>query len=424
MKQLGKGDANLKPQSLSSTKSEEKNDPLVNSMLLVPGIAGFVERIGTRRFQLDFTQYQEVIRNTYDAQVTFDRSLKKYLPYSFFQYYAHVQLWRRLLTILAARGHHTLERDQLESLFVQETPIPEDVHLYLLGIGDIVDANARQFELALQAVPEGDIVNFGATGSFGLVDQDTHIFYETIPAPIVSLLKIQADLEYTLAAQDPAVAAEHPEWLQPDWNLPPNLAPVAPATVPTVGLLGWARRERITQDAQDALTAANFAEDDFGVRNIFNIPINVKLIEYVANMLNSSKCAVKAIPPTSRFGSLAQIPYQRRAIDDAVPEPFRVISGKRGITCSYTQANVHIACSAATFRYRIQRRSRMEQVDNLCYRFQGQPLIQWIQNENSVFTYGIGETLWNLDQFTIGEQDGHALAYSLSLRTRRDVKRD
>lgn len=421
---IKKGEVNLKPQRQSTTNSEEKNDPLVNSMLLIPGVAGFVERIGTREFQLDYSQFVDVVRTSYDAQVTFDRSLKKYLPFSFYQYYAVIMLWRRLMTVVAARGIHLLERQELEARFFQDTPIPEDIQLYLSGIGDIVDSNARQFELALQVVPEIEPVIGGAQGSFGPVNVDTHILYETIPSPLVTLLKIRADLEYTTALLFPDQALAHPDWLQPDWNLPAGLAPGAPAQMPTANLLGWSTRERLAPDAIDALSSAMLTLDQFGTDNIFSIPLNVKLLEYVANMLRSSKCTVKGQLPEARTGSLAQVPFLTRAVGDTQPQPYKSIATKRGITNSYTQSSVHIACSAATFRYRIQRRTQIDQIDNLCYRFQAQPPAAWLQNENDVFIHGVGQQLWNNNQFTIGEQDGHALTYKLALSVRRNVTRD
>lgn len=416
---------NLKPSKVSSTSTEEKNDPLINSMLLIPGVQGFVERIGERRFQLDYSQFSEVVRTSYDAQITFDRSLKKYLPFSFFQYYATIMLWRRLLAVLAARGHNTVEHMTIEAKFIQETPIPTDIQLYLQGIGDIVDANARQFELCLQGMPAEEPVVFGAQGSYGIVDHDTHILYETLPSPLLPLLKIQADMRLTQALRDPAVAQAHPDWLQPDWNLPAGLAAGAPAQNPTNNLLGWSTRERLTQDAEDALTSANFMIEQFNVENILSIPLQVKLIEYVANMLGSSKCPVKGLLPTTRTGSLAQVPFTSRAIDDTRLEPYKNISAKRGITNSYTQSGIHIACSSATFRYRLQRRTRLDQVDSVCYRFQNQAVpADWIQNMNAVFNYGVANNLWNMNQFTIGEQDGHAVVYKLSLVTRRSATRD
>lgn len=109
----------------------------------------------------------------------------------------------------------------------------------------MVDANSRTFELLLQVLPNQEFASQGAQGSFGIVDE---VFYEMLPAPLIPLCKLLADLQYIAALRDPVVV-QHPEWLQRDWNLPAGLARPAPAQMPTANLLGWSPRERMTEDA-------------------------------------------------------------------------------------------------------------------------------------------------------------------------------
>jgi len=213
----------LTPKAQSAVSSEEKNDPLINSLIIVPGISGFIERVQSRKFQLDFTQYLELLETSYDAQQSFDRGIRKYLSFSQFQYYCVILLSKSLWSILSSRGIYTLEYQRLDSLLSFDLPVPDDVNLYLMGVGDISDSNAREFELELQAELNHVDEWFGAQGSFGIVDVDNHIMYETLPSPLVSLLKIQADLQFTASLRNPAMQQE---WEQLDWDLPQGLRPL------------------------------------------------------------------------------------------------------------------------------------------------------------------------------------------------------
>lgn len=130
-------------------------------------------------------------------------------------------------------------------------PVPQDIATYLAGIGDLVDSNSREFRLHVQGVLDEILQVAGAQGSYGIVGDDTHIVYESLPSPLVSLLKIRADLEYTTRLRDD----QQPDaWLNPLWDLPAN----ADFLLPTSNLLGWSRRERLPADVEDALAGANF----------------------------------------------------------------------------------------------------------------------------------------------------------------------
>jgi hypothetical protein len=87
-----------------------------------------------------------------------------------------------------------------------------------------------------------------------------------------------------------------------------------------------------------------------------------------------------------------------------------------------TNGWAHVASGAAIFRYRIQRRI-LQLEDMLGYRtVQGAGAL-WFGNENIIFQAG-KENLWNTSQFTVGEQPGRQLVYSLSMRSRRKTTRE
>jgi hypothetical protein len=133
-------------------------------------------------------------------------------------------------------------------------------------------------------------------------------------------------------------------------------------------------------------------------------------------MSSRSKTPVTGTLTTSRFGSLAQTAYTTRVWDDVQVNPLIRISSKRGVTHNYSQAGANVASGAAIFRYRVQRRSQNFK-DMLRYRTVQEAAALWLGNENIVFQAG-AENLWNTSQFTMGEQPGRQLVYSLSMRSR------
>ncbi|XP_046625863.1 uncharacterized protein LOC124307812 [Neodiprion virginianus] len=242
--------------------------------------------------------------------------------------------------------------------------------MYLQGIGDIRYASGREFHLQLQATLTDHRVN-GMVGSYGIIDANTHILYETIPAPIISVLKMQADLMPVSPI---------------DWDLPEALRPnLEAAQLPTENLLGWRRKERLSVDQRVTLEAGGITANDVFPRNIANIPIFQDLLKSVEDHIENSKCKVIATFPTSTTGSLAQVSFISRSPDDSEPEPLRNIAAKLGRTNSYTQAVSGIASSSAIMRYRIQRRTN-HKIDSICYRSAAQAIPQpWLQNVNQIF---------------------------------------
>jgi len=409
----------LKPKNLSKTSSEERNDPLINSLMLVPGINGFIEKVQNRRFQLDFTQYMSLIETSYKAQCAEDRGMMKFMSESMFRYYCVILLWKRIWSILSSRGIYTLEYQRTESLLSFDLPVPDDINLYLMGIGDISDSNSREFQIELQEQLSVIDEWFGSQGSFGRVDAVNHIMYETLPAPIISLLNIQADMQYTARMRNHNMPQE---WEQLDWDLPADLRPENPQfTLPTVSLLGWKRRTELMQDSVNALHSAGFDLDNFGVTNIAGLPINQKLMQWIAGVLSKSKSPVTGQISQSRFGSLAQTAFTTRVQNDVQVTPFKRISEKQGITNNYSQNGAHVASGAAIFRYRMQRRVERE-IDMLAYRTIQAVAGQWVGNENQIFD--AGADLWNSSQFTTGEQPGELLIYNLSCRCKKITVRE
>lgn len=405
---------NLAPKALSTTSSAEKNDPLINEAILIDGISGFIERTRTRSFYNDFSQYLELVRTSYNSQITFDRSMRKYVSFGMYQYYSIIILWRRILYVVSQRGVHMQDYDQLVRFLNFDVPEPADLALYLNGVGDITDFSDRKFQFTLQAYPTPLQVN-GAAGTFGMIGNMNAIHYETVPAPFVALEKIRQDYLFTTQ-----------EGVNRDWDLPQEVRPaIAAATAPTANLLGWSLSERLTTEQLNALDDAVLNDIGYGVQNIGNIPVNQNLMKYVAGMLENSKCKAIGAMSNTPTGSLAQIPYSVRAPNDVENNHLRPISAKGAQTFCYSQASSHIASGSACFRYRIQRRGPLLPMDTLCYRFDpdvGIPA-NWLIHEDDIFMAG-AVNLWNTDQYALSEQDGSGLSTMISNRVRRKVTKE
>ena len=98
-----------------------------------------------------------------------------------------------------------------------------------------------------------------AEESFGRVNSTTHAYYETMIAPVVTLLKIEANIKFTNGT------------LKNDaWELPANLRPAGLANLgtPNANLLGWRRAERLTDNQRQMFRSADILAENFSVVNI------------------------------------------------------------------------------------------------------------------------------------------------------------
>jgi len=291
-----------------------------------------------------------------------------------FKYYCTLLFWQRIYQI----ENEGSECDYL-ILFrsLGETAVPDDVQCYLDGIGNVTDNEGETWQFQAKSHPTA-VVHNHATGSFGQVDADTHILYETMPAPIIPLLNIAADVKMTIIGGPSA------------WDLPASLTPatnvhqpqedgkpncVAPGH-PTKNLLGYARAGKLTDDQMDVLinhgiqiNRNNGDIEGFNIRTLDGIPINQSLVAYINSQLRNSKCSTKVYNQTDVSGALSQLPFTLRVASDLEPETNRSIGEKLGTTKSYQQNTAFIASAAATFRYRIKRMMNLHTVDCFCYFF-------------------------------------------------------
>lgn len=409
----------LSPKALSTVASPLKNDPMIKDGVLVDGICGMVEDTKHRDFAIDMSGFSELVRSSYNAQISFDRGIRKFISLSGYQYYCTILLWRRLWQIESERGKSE-EYEELTTVLKFKMPVPDDIYYYLAGIGDLVDPSAREFQLG--NIPDlADITIGGVPGSFGIINENSHIFYETTPSPFVAFWNMIADMNRTVLP-----AAEGPV----DWDLPEGIRPNNPNIgLPTMNLLGYNRAVQLSEDQRGVFQAGGIYPGAVNVvrrvNNVAGLPINGHILEFIGMQLLNSRCtAYQLVWNESINGSLAQVPYVTRNPKDVDFDRFRSVSSKRAVTNSYVRLGDLTASGAAVFRYRIQRRHR-EEVDMLCYApIEGHEMpAVWYNNVNSVFNFGDAVHLWNTSQFTLAEEEGACIAVNYSTAVRRRVQR-
>lgn len=360
--------------------------------------------------------------------------MAKYISRSMWNYYHIIILWRKLLVIRSRFGEANVERDAFYNLVGEDFPVATDVAAYINCVGDFIDQDGARARFRLQTATTATRY-YGAAGSFGRVTAATHISFETVPSPLVALLRIRADVDFSDTAPANRVA---------EWNLPAGLRPVGNQANPTVQLLGWSQAELLTDTQRGILRAAGVTVGALAVSNIGNIPINELLMQSIAGYIRSSKVQCFKIPLNTHLGSLCQVPFAEKVLtdEDRVPEPDEddpdqdpnqflpdpnlLLTGKLMRTSSCKQFSIHVASVAATFRHRVRRYVHDPDTgvfnnDFFCYPWAVPPL-DWLNNANAVFEFGLGER-WNQRVFSMPEVSGTALASRYCEELRKSAAR-
>lgn len=353
------------------------------------------KQISWPKFCLDFSGFQHILHKSYEDVRMFGSCIHQEISFGMWQYYHTMMLWKKILRILGNRGEKYLEHLQIEAL-IPDMPIHFAIAEYLNGIGSIDKDHQGKFaKFIVQGYPI-DHVECGAMGSFGRITAENHWIYETLPAPIVSLLKISADLNYTTASGQ-----------QYDWDLPSGLRPEEEAaTLPTASLLGWARAVRMTDFQIKLLKEAGFSRTNFGVTNAGTIPVNGDLVRMIGYLLEKSELSVFEKMHPGIAGSMAQIPYwelteyEQMEEESCKESPLVNIASKRGITELPAFFCDHVQTKAQIFRYRMKRmsqgKSEKQNLDVLCYRFnRAGPPESWLSSANASWEFNEEKLNWN-----------------------------
>lgn len=404
------------PKSLSTQSSKEKNDPMLKESILVEGLSGMIPVRKTREFHLDYSQYITLVRETYIVMTKADRGLAKFVSLSLFEYYCVILLWKRLSYVETSRGDGVLEYERLKRALPPNLAIPEEIGIYLDGIGNVIDAEENTFELRIYRDLARDLVN-GLSGHYGRVDAATHEAYETAPAPFVSYYRMVMDL-----ARDQGMPER--------WNLPPALQPPGNFS-PNENLLSWLPAANITAEQRIVFENTGFdvnytpaeGEDPaillFELRDLENInglPINRNLLTHVSGLLSSSKSPFNGYKENESFsGSICQMLFFDRSKDDrGIDRRDRTTPIQRRDMIGYSaySSSQHVTCAGVIFRYRVVRRSGTVR-DDLCYSHNG-VAPDW--QTGDVYT---SVPDWNRKNFLTVQTNGQNTAISFSQKVRK-----
>lgn len=413
-----KSGPSLQPKHTSDNTTAEKNDPMVANGVLIEGLSGYTEIHQQRKFAIDMSGFNQLLRSSYDIQTEeADRALKKYVPFGVWAYYHTILMWKAFYRALGVRSDLSSVNLSLENLVPDDLPCATDIANYIEGIGNIVDDSGRHVFLDyLRAFSSTTIL--GSQGSFGRVSHENHFCYETMIAPLITLLKIKADLELT----DNIIN-------NPEWDLPNTLRPSAATfRMPNENLLGWRKAERLTDNQRDIIRSAGISQQNFSVINVGYLPINQHIIQAVASYMLGGKNPNHKVLTYSTTGSIAQIPYAIRVRNDTDYDG-RSIASKQFIGKSASQYTSHIASGAAVFRYRFNRvlpisSGDAHSVDYLCYSHTGDYPATWINNANTAFVFGVADDLWNTAQFSLPEMNGYSIQMDYARNARKKTTRE
>lgn len=378
------------------------------------GLNGAVECAKSRVFKLDFSQFIQIVKSSYQVMTRLDRGLQKFLSLSQYQYYCVILLWKRLRFVMTEKGVGVNEYSALE-MKLPAMSIPDEIGYYLDGIGNVTDYNSLDHYLLLQDVLRQTQYN-GVSGTYGRVDPVSHISYETLPSPFVCVQRMLWDMAIT---KGPRMAT--PVAVDPNWDLPDGLKPDGNFR-PNRNLLGWDRARSLTSEQLQALEYAGlnvtFEEEipDFeteGVENFSGIPIIRPLLLQISELLSGSKSPHNNhAESTSHKGSLAQTGFIKR--DDysrntgaALPAVYQ----RNGTGMFYTQVSVHMCSATSVFRYRVDRVVDGAN-DSLCYLGpQGGAPPGWVDNANDIFK---DCPQWNFENFRTTLTNGERTSSDLS----------
>lgn len=358
---------------LSNPESQQSGEEQYKGRLVCP----------KKIFMVDFSNFISLIESSFEAFAMVDRALASQISFSMYQYFCVILLWDRLIEIQS----HNYSKIGIGVPFtaqriIKQTLVPYEIAAYLEGVGNFVDHIGREHYLQLFRQLSTKVQIQDAKGTFGRVTGESHLAYETTPAPIVCLCRILADLRRTQGIMT--------TW---DWDLPEKIrCKEQNCGRPTANLLGWGPAELLRPEHASILQSCNFNSTTnnssvFGVKNYYNIPINEKLLNYVARVIYIAKIP-KANYVGATLGSLAQAAFTKRlplGPDDNYSRHIRV-NTKNARMYNFADDIASNSYIALTFRYRMERMGEgTEKPDCLCYEWLNGAPQRWKIDADYVF---------------------------------------
>lgn len=181
----------LKPKALATTESPLRNDSMWQDFD-DDGFDGLTPYFCRNEFAVTTEVFLAIAEREDDVILSADRTFGKFVSKTMFVWYLTMHLYARMIAIRNHQDLNSFEENRfLDYVRSNNYPVPAPVQEYLKSIGDMRDMAGTEYKLAFPVWPN-------VQGHFGPVDQDTHVFYESMPAHLVCAERIRHDLEYTL----------------------------------------------------------------------------------------------------------------------------------------------------------------------------------------------------------------------------------
>lgn len=195
----------------------------------------------------EFSGFIPLLSETYEKLQGIDPRLHERLPQSMFYHAMYTHLNLDILETARSAGQNVLNlRTDAREILPDYQVIPQPVADYISHATSVITQDGREVKLNLPpvAIPQGPIVEnnieISPSGSFGVLNADTHNAYECYISPLVTSNRVTASMQN-----------------QADYApLPPDI--IAGNLVPNRNLLGF---EAI--DIQNAGTTARLAGINF-----------------------------------------------------------------------------------------------------------------------------------------------------------------
>jgi hypothetical protein len=374
----------LKPKALSTSECALRNDPMWQDFD-DDGFNGLTPYAFRNEFAITTEGFIGIAEREYDVLVPADWNFGKYISKSMFVWYLTMHLYARMIAIINHEDLNTFEEVRfLDYVRGNSYPVPAPIQEYLRSIGNARDLGGTEYHLVFPVWPNQH-------GHIDQVDFETHVDYESMPAPVVCAERIRQDLIYTI----------HPE-NDPYWNLPEDISPdEEDCGLPTKNLLGWSRAMALSTEQRQTL-GAGVNEDDFGVTNV-QFQMNKALFERVADFMRQAEKTIKlgSSVHESANGSVSQILWAERDVHVEVNFSRGEQYARREIrVCSNTQQDKRIAIGAMIMSFKVRKEQAGQRRSYSCYDFGNYLNVPdvWHETRKRKFVFG-DVAVWNERRF-------------------------
>lgn len=285
-----------KPQHLSKTASEEKNDPLYSEAFVTDESQALAPEPNLFEIHTKLEGLEQIAVTLHSFCTTHQTGYAKRVPESALAYYCSVYAYARMLEVHQSnfRGLTYDEREFLAKVKEFDQPIPKALATVLAGIGNTTVPNGKElkFKMLPRAYAEGEYLGVNIQGYFGTAGPETQALYKSYPCIAVFAQRILADLGGDI-----------------DWNLPQGIRPAdANAVHPNPNLLGYRPSVHLSAEQIAFLSKTGVTPDHFQFDN-GSLAINISLILAVQRELNQVKGIQFSPFPNVSAGSTGQIVF-------------------------------------------------------------------------------------------------------------------